>query len=110
MSMWRMRRIFITRGASPLGLPCSVTRSPLRRLAPFRWLARRARSRRGSVRRGSQHAHDGGGNLPPLALFVRQLPAAGLGERVEPRLPVVLGRAPLGADEFTLFQPLERRV
>ena len=27
------------RGASPLGLPDSLTRSPLRRLAPFVWLA-----------------------------------------------------------------------
>src|SRR4029077_8484421 len=29
----------LVRGASPLGLPDSLTRSPLRRLAPFVWLA-----------------------------------------------------------------------
>src|SRR5690349_393229 len=29
----------INRGASPLGLPYTLTRSPLRRLAPFAWLA-----------------------------------------------------------------------
>ena len=29
----------IIRGALPLGLPYSLTRSPLRRLAPFGWLA-----------------------------------------------------------------------
>src|SRR5262249_8641487 len=39
------------RGASPLGLPCTRSRSPLRRLAPFAWLTRCARSRR--VRRSS---------------------------------------------------------
>src|SRR4030095_11685332 len=33
------------RGASPLGLPCTRSRSPLRRLAPIAWLARCARSR-----------------------------------------------------------------
>ena len=32
------------RGASPLGLPYTLSRSPLRRLAPFAWLARFARS------------------------------------------------------------------
>jgi hypothetical protein len=36
--------LLIPRG-SPLGLPNSLTRSPLRRLAPFVWLARYARSR-----------------------------------------------------------------
>ena len=34
----------IFRGAWPRGLPYTVTRSPLRRLAPFRWLARGAHS------------------------------------------------------------------
>src|SRR6188472_3335254 len=32
------------RGASPLGLPYTLSREPLRRLAPFAWLARTARS------------------------------------------------------------------
>src|SRR5947207_15466814 len=34
----------VIRGASPLGLPYTLSRSPLRRLAPFAWLARDARS------------------------------------------------------------------
>ena len=32
------RHVFFSRRASPLGLPDSLTRSPLRRLAPFAWL------------------------------------------------------------------------
>src|SRR5262249_33191776 len=35
----------LIRGASPLGLPYTRPRSPLRRLAPVAWLARNARSR-----------------------------------------------------------------
>ena len=31
----------VIRGASPLGLPCTLSRSPLRRLAPFAWVASR---------------------------------------------------------------------
>ena len=37
-------RSSLIRGASPLGLPDTLSRSPLRRLAPFAWLARDARS------------------------------------------------------------------
>src|SRR5215471_17285419 len=37
------RSVFI-RGASPLGLPYTLSRAPLRRRAPFAWLARGARS------------------------------------------------------------------
>src|SRR5437879_5430926 len=36
---------FRIRGASPLGLPDTLSRAPLRRRAPFAWLARCARSR-----------------------------------------------------------------
>src|SRR5436189_3270016 len=36
--------LMIIRGASPLGLLRTLSRSPLRRLAPFAWLARDARS------------------------------------------------------------------
>jgi len=36
----------LIQGASPLGLPDTLSRSPLRRLAPFAWLARDARSHR----------------------------------------------------------------
>src|SRR5262245_7344381 len=35
----------LNRGASPLGLPCTRSRAPLRRRAPLAWLARGARSR-----------------------------------------------------------------
>ncbi|HEX5473197.1 MAG TPA: hypothetical protein VFX12_00935, partial [Vicinamibacterales bacterium] len=34
----------LNRGASPLGLPYTLARSPRRRLAPAAWLARGARS------------------------------------------------------------------
>src|SRR5262245_50408061 len=34
----------LIRGASPLGLPYTLSRAPLRRRAPFAWLARHARS------------------------------------------------------------------
>jgi hypothetical protein len=37
--------IFVfTRGASPLGLPDTLSRAPLRRRAPFAWLVRDAHS------------------------------------------------------------------
>src|SRR5262249_56234649 len=39
-----LSRSSLIRGASPLGLPDTLSRSPLRRLAPFAWLARTARS------------------------------------------------------------------
>ena len=35
-----MSLLLITRGASPLGLPYTLSREPLRRLAPFAWLLR----------------------------------------------------------------------
>src|SRR5262245_59792784 len=35
----------LIRGAPPLGLPYTLSRAPLRRRAPFAWLARHARSR-----------------------------------------------------------------
>src|SRR5262249_60003129 len=38
--------VVITRGASPLGLPETRTRAPLRRRGPFAWLARCAHSHR----------------------------------------------------------------
>src|SRR4029453_9276653 len=38
-------RVLIIRGASPLGLPFTLCRAPLRRRAPFAWRARRARPR-----------------------------------------------------------------
>src|SRR4051812_35941379 len=38
------RTLFLLRGASPLGLPNTLSREPLRRLAPFAWAHSRARS------------------------------------------------------------------
>jgi len=43
-------RILFIRGASPLGLPYTLSRAPLRRRAPFARLTRCARSRRSTVR------------------------------------------------------------
>src|SRR6186997_853008 len=40
----RITKFMIFRGASPLGLPYTLSRAPLRRRAPFAWLARGARS------------------------------------------------------------------
>src|SRR5262245_7674062 len=41
----KLRDVFENdRGATPLGLPCTLSREPLRRLAPFAWLTRCARS------------------------------------------------------------------
>ena len=37
-------QLFLIRGASPLGLPDTLSRAPLRRRAPFAWLTRCARS------------------------------------------------------------------
>ena len=42
------RNFKLTRGASLLGLPDTLSRSPLSRLAPFAWLARDARSHLGT--------------------------------------------------------------
>src|SRR3954465_1765232 len=39
----RAPAFFFTRGASPLELPRTLSREPLRRLAPFAWLAPLAR-------------------------------------------------------------------
>src|SRR5262249_50861576 len=41
----------LIRGASPLGLPDTLSRSPRRRLAPFPWLARAALSHVASTTR-----------------------------------------------------------
>ena len=54
--------IVAIRGALPLGLPDTLTRSPLRRLAPFAWLGRCAPSlvsRRGAS--GLRRRRDGDG-------------------------------------------------
>ena len=75
-------RILI-RGASPLGLPYTRPRSPLRRLAPVAWLTRCARSLRGTRHRLSgfralslhvPHSRDCDDEMPEFAAagFVRR--------------------------------------
>jgi hypothetical protein len=54
-------------------------------------------------------AHGARKAAPFARLFV-QLLAAGGGERVEPRLAVVLAYAPLGADPFLVFEPLQGHI
>ena len=44
-----LERSSLIRGASPLGLPDTRSRAPLRRRAPFAWLARDARSHLGTT-------------------------------------------------------------
>ena len=42
--------------------------------------------------------------------FLSQLAPAGRGERIEPRLPVAVGRAPVAAHESALFQAHQRGI
>jgi len=52
-----MEEVYLIRGASPLGLPDTLSRAPLRRRTPFAWLARAARSRdRRAHRRDRRHS------------------------------------------------------
>jgi hypothetical protein len=94
------------RGASPLGLPCTLTREPLRRLAPFAWLVRCAHSLRCAPlahvgdylhslsRRSASWCRREGGLLRLPMRRVLSAEAAELAE-LEPlgRLLLVLGRA-----------------
>src|SRR5262245_6021648 len=59
---------------------------------------------------GSQHARDRASHSFPVLGFHRELPFAALGQAVELRLAVVLGRAPLGRNPALLFEPVERRI
>src|SRR5262245_47889699 len=80
-------------GASPLGLPYTRARAPLRRRAPIAWLARDARSR----------------SLRPAAQPLAQIGAPGL-ERLDERLDAALlvFRLRLGLAERLADFPLER--
>src|SRR5262245_7864058 len=64
----------------------------------------------GTSRRNFEDAHDRRRDLAPLTLLARQLGTAGLGERVEPRLPVVVRHTPVGFDETALLEPLQRGI
>ena len=63
------------RGASPLGLPYTLSRAPLRRRAPFAWLARCARSRliAGCAPRTPRHASLVGAPPPRSVRVARSL-------------------------------------
>src|SRR5688500_17480780 len=82
---------FLNRGASPLGLPYTLSREPLRRLAPFAWARFAALARvllassgrpSGSVRVGSLRCARSRPARPPsrfyrrVARFARSLPAS----------------------------------
>src|SRR5262249_22667873 len=60
--------------------------------------------------RGTEHSHDRSGYSPPLPFLFHQLAAACAGQRVEARLAIVVGRAPLGRDEAPILETLERGV
>src|SRR3954470_24862337 len=82
------KRITYFRGASPLGLPYTLSREPLRRLAPFAWLASLRSlasffSRLASPEHRSIRRREGGsrGSLPcaRARLFSHALPRRSLG-------------------------------
>src|SRR3954453_21011590 len=83
----------VIRGASPLGLPCTLSRSPLRRLPPFAWLARDAPSHEASpLGLPSTLSRSPLRRLPPFAWLARDAPsheASPLG------LSCTLSRSPL---------------
>jgi hypothetical protein len=53
-----------------------------------------------------EHAHDGRGDLLPLAVLTCEFGPPFFREGVKTRLAVVLGSAPRGTDEAPLFEPL----
>src|SRR6266851_1300857 len=82
----RVRGSFSNRGASPLGLPYTLIRSPLRRLAPFAWLTRwRSFALAHSACCGLRMDHSGLQELDAsCAQGLQQLPG---GRRIEPGIP-----------------------
>src|SRR4029077_7075074 len=101
---------------SPLGLPDTLTRSPLRRLAPFAWLARCARSRRPL----SEFSSPGEFRLPGWGVDVGQQRLALAEERPAGRVvgggQAAVRRREVGAvehveqlrDELDLVRPADR--
>src|SRR5688572_2291820 len=76
--------IALTRGASPLGLPYTLSRAPLRRRAPFAWLARALA--RDAARVGSFGCAGLNAPLDParhVSASVAVLPGAGVAVAVE---------------------------
>ena len=57
-----------------------------------------------------QQAGNDARDAAPVLSLARELPAAALRDRVEPRAPVVLGHAPLGGDPSLLLQAKQRGV
>src|SRR5262245_9974938 len=90
MKPWRyaasLDRSSLIRGASPLGLPDTRSRAPLRRRAPLAWLARPARSQLGiGDRFMRQLLVSSGGLRPPDPLT---------GSLAGPHRPAPLARLP----------------
>src|SRR5438046_1586256 len=59
---------------------------------------------------GPEHAHDGLGDPPPLALLPRELLAPFLRQRVEAGAPVAVGGSPFRVDEAARLEALQRRI
>src|SRR5262249_26692698 len=77
----------VIRGALPLGLPDSVARSPLRRLAPLRWLVRDAHSRPPAYKVGCDLAHDDDDSIVDLRHQYGEICDATASVRVEKSSP-----------------------
>ena len=77
----------LRRGASPLGLPCTLSREPLRRLAPFAWLAS-LRLLASSSRRLASLSHSA---ISRCAGGSRELPRALVRLRLSQFLKLLLG-------------------
>ena len=58
----------------------------------------------------SEYAAYGGSQTLPAVRFPYELRSAGLGERVEPRPPVVTRRSPLRRDAALGFEALKGRI
>src|SRR5687768_9844652 len=69
---------------------------------------RHRRSKSGLFR--IEHSHDRRGDLLPLAVLAGKLAASFFREGVKTRFAIVLGSAPLGTDELSLLEALQRRI
>src|SRR5207237_369808 len=99
----------LIRGASPLGLPCTRSRPPLRRRAPFAWLTRGARSLGIRViRRASPLGRPCTRSRPPLR---RRAPFAWLTRGARSLgIRVIRRPSPLGCPCTRSRPPLRRRA
>src|SRR5690349_5170353 len=71
---------------------------------------RMALSSRASHLRIAQNLADARGQPCPVLLFFGELFAAELGERIEARVAILLGDAPVGAHPTRLFEAMQGRV